>query len=568
MLCVFAAALACPLSAHAQDAITAPSPENSNVPQRAPDTFAIYAIDVTGATRLSAAELERVVYPFTGLDRSNVDVEGARKAIQDAYVAKGYEAVLVESPLQQPELFNAGVITIAVTESPIGKVQVVGSRFHSDKVVRRQLPSIAEGQPLDFKALQGEFSTLDRFADRKVEFVPKPGETPGTTDVDLVVKDKFPLHSTFELNNDNSANTRPLRLSGSARYTDMWRLGHTLQANFIIAPQRQSDSSVIAASYTAPILGSPWTLSVSGYKSNSNIAALGGTNVLGNGYQIGARAGLRLPASDTSQSVGFAVDYKNFDQDVLFGGVSVGKTPIRYVPVTLDYSIFGSDAESGFAKKVGNATFGVTASATLGFRAIKRLVCIDTTGGQSQIVDRVNCGTAPNFELDDQFTNSAVFSSENFVHFNVGFNYSLATSSDIVATASWNMQVSDVHLVTNEQFSAGGRSTVRGYFESEAVGDEGFVSTFELAAPSLAPYLGKYVDELRVYAFSDAGYVRTLATLPGADSVAKLLSVGGGARLKVFNRLYGEVLVGWPLNDATTTKKGEPRTVFVVRGEF
>jgi len=568
MACLLASAIAWLPSAHAQDAAAPAQAEGPNQPQRAPDRFPIYAIDVTGATRLTAADLERVVYPFTGPDRSNVDVEAARKAIQDAYVAKGFESVLVESPLQQPELFNAGVITIAVTESPIGKVQVVGARFSSTEVVRRQLPSIAEGQPLDFKALQAEFSTLDRFADRKVEFVPKPGEAPGTTDIDLVVKDGFPLHATFELNNDNSANTRPLRLSGSTRYTDMWQLGHTLQANFIVAPQRRSDSSVIAASYTAPILGSPWTLSVSGYKSNSNIAALGGTNVLGNGYQIGARAGLRLPARDSSQSVGFAVDYKDFEQDVLFGGVSVGKTPIRYVPITLDYSIFGSDADSKFAKRIGNATFGVTASATLGFRAIKRLLCIDTTGGQSQVVDRAKCGTAPNFVLDDQFTNSSVFSSENFVHFNVGFNYSLATSSDIVLTTSWNMQVSDVHLVTNEQFSAGGRSTVRGYFESEAVGDQGFVSTFELAAPSLAPYLGKYVDELRIYAFSDSGYVRTLSTLPGTDNVAKLLSVGGGARLKVFNRLYGEVLVGWPLNAATTTRKGEPRTVFVVRGEF
>ncbi|MFM9976628.1 MAG: ShlB/FhaC/HecB family hemolysin secretion/activation protein [Sphingomonadaceae bacterium] len=561
---------AAPLSA--QETTGAAPVAPANQPQRAPDTFPIYAIDVTGATRLSAAELERVVYPYTGPDRSNVDVEAARKAIADAYVAKGYEAVIVESPLQQPELFNAGVITIAVTESPVGKVQVVGARFHSEAVIRRQLPSVVEGEPLDFRALQTEFSALDRFADRKVDFVPKAGEVAGTTDVDLVVKDSFPLHATFELNNDSSANTRPLRLSGSARYTDMWKLGHTLQANFILAPQRQSDSSLVAASYTAPILGSPWTLSVNGYRSNSNIAALGGSNVLGKGYQIGVRAGLRLPARDTSQSVGFAVDYKDFEQDVIISGGSVGQTPIRYLPVTVDYSVFGSDADSGFAKKVGNATFGVNASATLGFRVIKRQLCLETTGGLSQVVDRANCGSGPNFEQNDQFTVGGQFSSENFVHFNVGFNYSLATSSDFVATTSWNMQVSSVHLVTNEQFSAGGRSSVRGYLESEAVGDQGFFSTFELAGPSFAPYLGKFVDELRLYAFSDSGYVRTLSVLPGTENTARLLSVGGGARLKVFNRLYGEVLVGWPLvtasSAATATPKGEPRTLFVVRGEF
>lgn len=557
-----------PFGVCAQEAATGAA-SNPNLPERAPDKFPIYAIDVTGVTKLSSRELERIIYPFTGPERSNVDVEAARKAIQDAYVAKGYESVLVESPLQTRELFAAGVISIAVNESPVANVRVVGSKYHSDRVVRNQLPSIAEGEPLDFKALQTEFAAADRFPDRKVEFSPKPGEKPGTIDVDLIVKDELPLHSTLELNNDNSASTTRLRLNGSVRYTDLWKLGHTLSANFVIAPERRSDSSVVAGSYVAPLIGTPWTLTLSGYRSNSNVAALSGTNVLGKGYQVGLRAAYRLPSKDSFQSVGFAADFKNFDQDVIFNGVSVGRTPIRYVPVTLDYSIFAADSDSGFAKRIGTSTFGVTTSATLGIRAIKRQLCIDTSGGQSLVVDRSECAAKlAGRILDDQFTNSAVFSSENFVHLNLGFNYSLATASDWVLTTSWAVQVSDVHLVTNEQFSAGGRSTVRGYFESEAVGDQGFVSTFELAAPSLAPMLGQYVDELRAYGFVDSGYVRTLATLPGVRSYSKLLSVGGGARIRLFDQLYGEVIVGVPLNAGTATKKGEPRTVFVVRGEF
>lgn len=554
-----------PFSVRAQDAPVAPP----NVPQRAPDTFPIYAIDVSGVTKLAPGELERIVYKFTGPNRSNVDVEGARKAIQDAYVAKGYESVLVESPLQQRELFLAGVIQIAVSESPVANVRVVGSKYHADGVVRNQLSSIKEGEPLNFKALQTEFTSADRYPDRKVEFSPKPGEKPGTIDVDLVVKDKFPLHSTFELNNDNSASTTRLRLNGSVRYTDVWRIGHTLSANFVISPQRRTDTSAVAASYVAPILGTPWTLTLSGYRSNSNIAALGGTNVLGNGYQVGLRAAYRLPSTSAFQSFGFAADFKNFDQDVILNGVSVGATPIRYVPLTVDYTISAADADSGFAKKIGTSTFGATLGATVGLRAIKRQVCIDTSGGQSLVVNRSECDAKlAGRVLDDQFTNSAVFSSENFVHFNLGFNYSLATAGDWIFTANWGVQIADGHLVTNEQFSAGGRSTVRGYFESEAVGDQGFVSSFEVGWPSLAPLLGKYVDELRPYAFVDTAFVRTLNVLPGQVSDFRLLSVGGGARLRLFDRLYGEVIVGVPLNDGVVTKKGEPRTVFVVRGEF
>ncbi|WP_293882158.1 ShlB/FhaC/HecB family hemolysin secretion/activation protein [Sphingomonas sp.] len=556
-----------PFCAFAQAARTAPVP--SNVPERAPDKFPIYAIDVSGVTKLAPGEIENIIYRFTGPDRSNIDVEAARKAIQDAYTVKGYESVLVESPLQTREMFNAGVIAIAVNESPVANVNVTGSKYHSERVLRSQLPSIAQGQPLDFKALQKQFSNADRFPDRKVEFNPKPGTVPGTIDVDLVVKDEFPLHSTMELNNDNSSATSRLRLSGSTRYTDVFKLGHTLSANFIFAPQRKSDSSVVAASYVAPLLDSPWTLSISGYRSNSDIAALGGTNVLGNGYQVGVRAAYRLPVKTGSQSIGFALDFKNFNQDVLVGGVSVGRTPIRYIPLTVDYSAFGGDSESSFAKKFGTSTFGVTAGATLGLRAIKRQLCIDTSVGQSKVVDRSQCNSSlPNRILSDQFTNSAVSSSENFVHFNLGFNYSLATPSDWVFASSWNVQIADVHLVTNEQFSAGGRSTVRGYFESEAVGDQGFVSTFELAGPSLATLLGKSVDELRAYAFVDSAYIRSLSVLPGVNSTTRLLGVGGGARLRLFDHISGEVIVGVPLNAGPASKKGEPRMVFVVRGEL
>ncbi|WP_204309450.1 ShlB/FhaC/HecB family hemolysin secretion/activation protein, partial [Enterobacter cloacae] len=58
-------------------------------------------------------------------------------------------------------------------------------------------------------------------------------------------------------------------------------------------------------------------------------------------------------------------------------------------------------------------------------------------------------------------------------------------------------QFADASLVTNEQFSIGGMSSVRGYYVSEAVGDDGFVTSIEMRTPSLAPSLAGFVDELR-----------------------------------------------------------------------
>jgi hemolysin activation/secretion protein len=543
-------------------------PERQAEGRRAPDRFAINAIDVTGVTQLSAAEVERIIYRFTGPDRSGQDVEAARLALQAAYTTKGFESVVVEIPGQSTDLFNQGIVEIRVSEVPLGKVQVVESRFHSDRVVRTQLSSLVEGQPLDFKALQTELNAANRFPDREVTPRFKPGAVPGTLDIDLAVKDKFPLHSSFELNNDNNPSTTRLRLSGSVRYTDLWRAGHSLSASFVIAPDRKSDSSVISGSYTAPLIGSPWTLLLYGYKSNSNIAALGGTNVLGNGYQIGARAIYRLPAKDSVQSISIGPDFKDFEQDILVGGINAASTPVRYVPLVAEYTLAGGDDASAFAKSVGVTSFDANIGVTLGLRAVKRLIsCVDRTSGLDVPIAR--CTTDPiGFVFVDQFRNREIDSVENFVHFNAGFNYAIATKSDFVMAMRWSAQLADSHLVTNEQFAIGGSSTVRGYFQSEAVGDDGFVTSFELQAPSLAPVLGKSVDELRVFGFVDSGYTRTRRALPGQLSEFRLLSVGGGARFGIFDRLSGEVVVGVPLRAGTVSKKGEPRTVFVVRGEF
>jgi hemolysin activation/secretion protein len=52
-------------------------------------------------------------------------------------------------------------------------------------------------------------------ADRKIQPILRAGETPGTLEVDLKVKDELPLHGRLELNGRNTYNTSLLRLVSS-----------------------------------------------------------------------------------------------------------------------------------------------------------------------------------------------------------------------------------------------------------------------------------------------------------------------------------------------------------------
>ncbi len=513
----------------------------------APSQFPVYAIDVTGVSRIPQARIEEAVYPYLGENRTPADIEAARKAVQDAYAKAGYEAVIVEVPPQPQDEFAAGVVRLAVSEVPVAQVAVSGARHHDDEGVRRALPSVRPGEPLNFAELQRDIEQANRFPDREVTPAFDAGEAPGTIDVNLQVRDSSPFHASAELNNDNSPNTVPLRATGSVRYTNLWGAGHTITAGGSVAPERPKDTTAFFGSYLAPIYGSPWTIVASGYVSNSNIAALGGTNVLGNGWQVGAQAIYRLDAARDYHAFRVGLDYKDFQQDIRVEDGSVSEAPIQYIPLVLGYDF--SQARDGYS-------LDLAISATLGLRVIKHVMEVKCPDGVQP----------PCF--DDQFTNRELDAIENFAHINLDTSTTVKFGGDWHAFARISGQYADSHLVSNEQFAMGGLTSARGYYQSEVVGDRGVGSTLELRAPSLATRIGTWVDDLQFYAFGDAGVVSIINPLPDTESVFRVASVGGGVRLKVFGHLSGEALVGLPLISTSETDKYDPRFTFLVKGEF
>lgn len=509
------------------------------VPVRsAPALFEIAAFDVSGVTKLDSAAVENAVYPFVGPGRAATDVEAARKALEDAYKAKGFESVLVEIPPQPNDAFVAGVVALKVTEAAVGQVRVTGSKYHAPTVIAAQVPALKAGEVPDFSAAQAQLAAANRFPDREITPSIKAGVVPGTIDIDLKVRDTLPLHASLELTNDHNSETTPLRLAGSVRYTNLWQAGHTLSASYLLSPQNRDEVEVISGSYLAPITGSRWTLLLYGYKSNSNVAALGGSQVLGNGYAVGGRAIFRLPGR-IEQSLTFGLDYKDFKQDISIPSADPAQppglisTPIAYVPLVVSYSGQWVSEKSAV---------NLTISATAGLRGF---------GSSGDIVQ------AQRFNAIG-----------NFVHVNVEADYSRALGGEFSAFGKITAQFSDSPLVTNEQFSIGGNTSVRGYFQSEAVGDNGVNGTLEVRSPSLSQYLGRHVGELRFFVFADGGYVRVRSPLPDQKDSFTLVSAGAGTRFELFRHLKGGIAYGFPLLDGTVSKVGDGMLTFSVKAEF
>jgi hemolysin activation/secretion protein len=498
-------------------------------------SFEVQAYDVEGNTILPQIEIEKAVYPQLGPGRTNDDVEKARAALERAYHSRGYQSVVVEVP---PQTVEEGVIRLRVVEAPVGRLRVVGSRFHAPSVVKRLAPSLAEGQTPNFTQAQKELAELNRLPDRQVTPVVRPGKVPGTVDIDLKVEDTLPLHASLELNNEHAPDTEPLRLNANIRYANLWQQGNTLSLTYLVAPQNTDDAQVFAASYIAPVWKTPWTVLVYGYTSDSNISSLGGTSVLGKGYAIGVRGIYQLPAFRAlTQSVNFGFDFKHFDEAIRFGEIGV-EAPIEYVPFNAVYSL---------TRTGERATSTVSAGVTAGIRGFGSGV--------------------------DEFQNKRAFATPNFVKLNLDLSHVQRLRWGFEVEGKFSGQAADQPLVSSEQFAIGGRASVRGYLQAEAVGDHGILGSAELRFPSLAPLLskgvgGEWLDELRFYTFADAGKVWILDPLPDQDERITLYSVGLGLRLQLLRYLYGDVAVGVPLRDSVASDSGDPFVTFSAKAEF
>lgn len=465
---------------------------------------------VDGARHLPQAEVERAVYPYLGPGRNEGDVEQARAALEKAYRARGFQTVNVQIP---PQDGRGGVIVLQVTEMTVGRLRVKGARYFLPSEIKKGAPSLKEGGLLDFNAVTADIVALNQSADRRVTPSLRPGVEPNTVDVDLEVKDSLPLHGSLELNNRYSADTPELRLNGSVSYNNLWQLGHAAGLSFQIAPEDVNAVNVYSGYYTLRFASMPnVSLMLQGTKQNSNVSTLGGAAVAGRGEYFGPHLLVTLPnGKDFYHSANFGIDYKHFDQNLAMAGVMT-TTPISYYPLSAGYS----------------ATW------------VKPGAVTELNGGVN--LHLRGMGSSP-----PQFDQSRYEAQGNYVYGRGDVAHTRDLPGGMQLFGKVQGQVSDQPLINNEQFSAGGLSTVRGYLESAVLGDNAFCGTLELRSPSLGAFFGKRVDEWRFYVFADAAWLDLRQPLPEQEARFKLASYGLGSRLRVQEHLNGSFDLGIPL---------------------
>jgi hemolysin activation/secretion protein len=517
--------LSCGLLLAASVGLAAESPAPAPPQQH----FDIQEYRVLGNTVLPTVDIERLLYPLLGENKTLTDVNGAKTALEKLYHDRGFGTVFVDIP---PQDVTDGVVRLRAVEGRIERSEISGARYFSERDVIERLPAAKVGTVLNIADLQKQLAPIGtETADRAVVPVLKAGSAPGTVDVAFKVNDQLPLHGSVELNNQQTVDTRPLRAVLAMEYDNLFGTLDRISFQYQGTPQQVDQVKVFAANYAFHPWSSGLQASLLYINSDSNVATVGTLGVLGKG-QIG---GLRLTypfvnETTSTQSLTLGFDYKHFRNTVNVDATTALDTPIHYVNLSLAYT--------GVWRSSWNITsFSLSGDAgPRGFANNPIAFANDRYKGRSNyFYTRADLTTL--FTLPKQFSLKLRVAGQGALE----------------------------PIISNENYSIAGADGVRGYLESEELGDSAIRGTVQFQSPAVHWHDRQLGD---AYVFFDGGRTQVIDPLEGQRGHTTLRSWGAGFDFLPGQKITGSLTWAKALATGSSTDAGDSRALFVVHGSF
>lgn len=501
--------------------------------------FYLAELVVEGNSLLSDEEVRVLLARHLGPQRTPADVERARQALQDAYHQRGFQSVSVAIAAESRRTVLDGTVVFAVTEGRLRSLTVSGTEYSSPVRLRRQLPALVEGEVPNFRDVQAQLAQLQT-RDRQVAPNVNLHEPTGGLDIDLAVSETRPLHGLVELNNRYSNNTTELRSMAMLSWDNAAQRGDSLSLMWQTSPLEPAEGTVLFASYLSRLPQPGTSLQFTALDTQSDVAAVGGVNVVGSGRTAGVKWALARGAGDGAEwRFSAGAEFKEFNNRILVGGAATD-SPLTYAPLTLSLSHAGEDEDTSrewsvttlFALPgIGSDSFAIGEQNRFG--ASRQLHWLRLAGSVTQRLDS-------------------------------GAQWRFSTSA----------QATDRPLVSNEQLSAGGMDSVRGYLEAEASGDIGAIAGLEWHSPALTREVpdapeSPWFSAMHAYAFLDLAALEQIGRVTaGQADRAELASLGAGLRTDIGRHGHAVIELANPLIDGSSTEKGDPRLLFRLWATF
>lgn len=484
----------------------------------------VKGFDFRGNTLFKTTYLKKITNKFTNKELSLKELKDVCNTITDGYKRRGYFIAFAYLPAQ--EITNNTVV-IEILEGKLGEVTVEDEKFYKKKFLLNHFRPTYKGI-INYNRLLKTLLVLDDYTDLDIKAVLVKGKTPYTTDVVLKISDKFPVHFGIDYNNFGTRYVSRQRSGANVEYNNAVLPGDRLYARGVNGyPAKNLKFAYIDYSLPIDSYGTRFAFNYSWSEFDvqrqfRQLDAGGRSDIYGIEF---SHPFIRTLTANSDFKFGF--DYKQIRNYLL--GATSSDDELRVFKSSLS-----GDFIDGF---YGRNYYSVGVSG-----GVKRIM--GALRHDDVRASRVGAGgdfVKANFEL------------ARFQKFFFGTNMLIKGSAQTASRV----------LTVVEQFSIGGADTVRGYPQSERLGDYGFCTNFEwrFGIPFLAdkkiPLLKRtYGDTVQLLGFIDYGKVFLRNPLIGETKHYELTGVGYGTRIDFGNDFNLRVDVGFPLsnrnnNDAT-----------------
>ncbi len=466
----------------------------------------VRAFRIVGAEVIPASDFVPVVEPWVERELDAEDFVDVRDAVTSLYLARGYVASSASIPSQD---VADGTVEIVIQEWRLGSVSVEGTDRLRPGYVRSRLEWAGRGV-VNRNALERELQVLQQDPQIARVFAElRPGSRPNVVDLDVRIEEG--AASTIEL---AGANDQSAAVGGAAGSLSFERRGLTGGGDVLVATTEAGDGlGDYEFNYALPVHPSDTTLDLRVQHTRSHVVEHPFDELDIESEYTGYGIGLRQPLfRDANHQlwVGLVGERRRSTTTLL--GERFGFAPGHEDGVIrLNVLRFFQD----WTWRAQDQVFALRSTFSTG---------VDLDDG-SDYPENI-----PGVDYPD----------ERFLVWHAQAQWVRqiplpVAGSQIVGRV--DVQLTGDKLVSLEQFSLGGSTTVRGYPESEFVRDQGFVGSLELRVPILRTVRGE--DLLQVATFVDYGQSWNSGTTFGPQGIG---SVGVGVRLRPFS---GILLTGY-----------------------
>jgi len=501
-------------------------------------------------------------------DKTLDDITEAIRKVRQDLLEKGY--YLVRLVLSRKDTYNSETKTLGVQvdEGRFGKINLMfedgenGSWFSREQVFGR-FKDINEGETFDYKRLRSALFDANSHPDLTIDTaidVRKPIEGEDNdrriaryADLNLTVRESFPLHMVWELNNYGMEEVEEWQTSLTVQYMNLTKHDDVLT----ISPSMSVDGALksIAASYMLPHtywLGGNMTL-YGGYSTLDVDNVVPQLSLEGTGWFFGLQHSEYLYDTDDhllAVSAGILCRYMEDQYTAM--KYKLDQRNATIMPISLAFSYTSKRPDF-----LGGRNFATVQGVYNIMHSGDALTDIWTGAEDKYWILRWQLARLqPLFGWYDPKTNLDLHQWMLFFKL--------------------EGQYTDDSLIPLEKLSLGGYNCMRGYRTRGYLGDYGFYGTVELRTPIMVDAISAFfgdrtdktaIDRMQFLAFVDYGWLAYNNLSSGEDNES-IYSAGFGARFSVTKYTQLKCDVAFPLKDTDWADDNSMEVYFSMQVQF